>query len=226
MPAMRAILTLAAALALAALAGAQDGVRLELLGTATAGLTGDDQQMIYGGRLAVDGPVAGALRQLRIGVELDLSGVAGETPSLADASTWGRGVRVRSGLRYTLARRDDGISTSAYLSGGFLTAIGDEVLDRYLREFSLGVEFAVDASDGVPGARLRLGYCRSEEAGYIGAGQVCLSGHVPLGFTRGALVLGGDATLNLSRAVVTPQRDVLRLYVGASLPEIVSALRR
>jgi hypothetical protein len=192
--------------------------RLGMLMWGEAAFTGEADKQAVGGRLYTDGPIAGARSDhpLRLTVQLDITSVPGETFSLTDVATFGRGADLGVGIAWTWARTEVGdqvFTTSPYVRGGFVTSFADEVLDRYLRRVEAGVEFAVALSPDQR-ARFRVGYCRDERS-YIGTGQLCLAGEVPIG-SKG-VVFGGDALVNLSRATVSPQADIFRLYGGVDV---------
>lgn len=193
------------------------GVSIEATTWSMVGFTADANRMTLGGRFAVDGPIANPWgHPARLYVGLDIAAVPGQAFDLASVETWGRSAELRLGTSLRIARATAGeqaITTSLYLQAGFATAIGDELLDRYLRHVQAGVLFEGG------GASLRLGYCRAEAAGYIGLGQVCVAGQAPIPGSHGIAVLGGDAAVNLSRAVITPQRDIFRVYIGVSLDQ-------
>lgn len=202
------------------------GLRVALEAWTLVGFSGAaGERVTYGGRLAADGPVAlrgtGAVRMFAV---LDLTAQPGEVLSFTDVETIGRAAEFRAGAYVRLAeRRPPGqhVTTSVVAWGGFATVLEDVIADRYLRSGGLGVRLAEE----VGGAYIMAGWCRDEAAGYIGLGQVCVRGSVPVAGTKGTVVVGGQAVLNLSRATVTPQRDRFELHVGASIGDIVAAVR-
>jgi hypothetical protein len=205
----------------------EPGLFLGLQAWSLAGFSGTaEERFTYGGRMLADGPVANPFgKPLRMFARLDLSTLPGRVFNIADVETFGRSAEFRGGIYQRLAqsRHPEGqrVTTSAVAWGGFATIRDDRIADRYLRSVGVGVRLAEESV----GAELIVGWCRDEAAGYIGAGSVCVSGSAPMIGTRGALVLGGNAVLNLSRASVTPQRDILRVWVGVSIGDVVSAIQ-
>jgi hypothetical protein len=207
-------------------APSEPGLRLGLQAWSLAGFSGAaDERVTYGGRISADGPVAHAWRApVRMFAVLDLSALPGQALNLTSVESFGRSAEFRGGLYVRLAESwpaAQHITTSIVGWGGFATMMDGEFLDRYLRSGGIGLRLAEE----VGGAELVLAWCRDEAAGYIGAGQVCVSGSVPIAGTKGAMVLGGNAVLNLSRASVTPQRDRFVVFAGVSVGDVVSAVR-
>lgn len=196
------------------------GFRLGVVTWGEASFAGQADQLTYGGRVSTDGPVANPWgRPLRLSVRLDITSTPGEAFDPADVTTFGRSAEARVGMTYRIASASYGgqaITTAVYAEGGFVTSMADQVLDRYLRQLGLGLEFAV--AMGEQAARLRVGYARDERGGYIGAGQIALAGEVPLGGK--GLVLGGDALLGTSRATVSRQADIFRVWVGLDVSRL------
>lgn len=202
------------------------GLRLGLQAWSLAGFSGAaEERLTYGGRILADGPVAHAWRApVRMFARLDLSALPGQALNFASVESFGRSAEFRGGLYVRLAEarpEDQHITTSVVGWAGFATLTEGEFLDRYKRSFGLGVRLAEETG----GAELVVGYCRDEAAGFIGFGQVCVGGSVPMAGTSGAIVLGGNAVLNLSRASVSPQRDIFRVFVGVSVGDVVDAVR-
>lgn len=199
--------------------------RLAVRALSMAGFSGEaERRVTYAGRVLADGPLANTWgKPARVFVDLDISALPGQTFNLG-AEAFGRTAELRAGTYLTLAERwvgEQRITTSIVGWAGFATAIEGELRDRYMRSVGIGVRLAEETT----GARIIVGWTRNEAAGYQGAGQVAVIGEAPIAGTNGALVIGGDALLGLSRASVTAQRDVLRLYMGASLGDIVDAVR-
>lgn len=205
----------------------EPGLRLGLQAWSLAGFSGTaEERVTWGGRLLVDGPLAHHGRgAVRIFARLDFSALPGETAvSFVSVESFGRSAEMTGGAYVRLAERfpkGQHITTNAIVWGGFATMREGEFLDRYLRSGGVGLRLAEEES----GAEISVSYCRVEAAGYIGAGQVCIGGSASLPGTNGALVMGGDAVLNMSRATVSPQRDIFRLWLGASVGDIVAAVR-
>jgi hypothetical protein len=196
------------------------GFSFHITGWGEALLADQENEVTYGGRLLVDGPLANPWQHpLRLRIDLKLSATPGRDLNFTDLTTFGRTATANFGTTFHLSALDVGdqhISTSLYSGIGFTTALEDSLLEEFLRRFELGFEFRVDAADFEP-AFFRISYCRDKVAGYIGLGQLCLAGELPVANARGVSVLfGGEALLNMSKAVTTPQRDLLRFYVGLS----------
>lgn len=201
-------------------------LRLGLQAWSLAGFSGKAaDRFTYGGRIFADGPVANTWgRPLRMFARLDISALPGQSVSFTNVETFGRSAEFRGGIYLALAEsRPVGqhITTSLIGWGGFATIRDDDISDRYLRSGGVGLRLAEE----IGGSEITVAWCRDEAAGYIGAGQICVGGFVPIGATKGAMVVGGNAVLNLSRASVTPQRDIFRFFVGVSVGDIVDAIR-
>ena len=197
--------------------------RMSLQGWTLAGFSGEaDSEFTYGGRIEVDGPIATfwTTKTFRMFGRLDLGTLPGETTSFSSVDTFSQSATFRGGAYLQLAESfptNQRITTSVIGWAGFATMFADEVLDRYLRSFGIGVRLAEEVS----GANITLSYCRDEAGGYIGVGQICVGGSVPIIGTDRTLILGGNALLNLSRATVSQQRDTFTLYLGVDVGEIV-----
>lgn len=205
----------------------EPGLRLQMLTWGEAGLSGEaETSYVFGGRIRADGPIANTFHQpLRMFAALDISAEPGQQLSLASVETFGRSAELRAGMYLRLAEsRPVGqhITTSLLAYGGFATMLNGQYLDRYRRSGGIGIRLAEE----VGGSEIVVSWCRDESAGWIGpVGQLCVAGAVPIAGTNGALLLGGQAVLNLSRATVSQQRDTLTLWVAASVGDIVDAVR-
>lgn len=191
-----------------------------------AGFSGEaEDRFTYGGRLSADGPVANPWsRPLRMFARLDLTTQPGTTATFTNIEEFARSAEFVGGTYYRLADNRSGgqhITTSFVAWAGFATLRDGEVADRYTRKIGFGIRLAEETS----GAEVTVSYCRDEAAGYVGAGQVCVTGSVPLVFTKGIMVMGGDAVLNMSRATVSPQRDIFRLMIGVAVDQVVALVR-
>jgi hypothetical protein len=124
-----------------------------------------------------------------------------------------------------LAIGEQEVWTSIEAEWGFATLLPHEpaAVDRSPRHYGIGVR--VEERKG--GAWLSLLYGRAEVAGDRGCGQWQVSGGIPLELTKGAIVLGGDAVLSVGPpGRAEHQRDVFRLYVGVSLPDLMAVMRK
>lgn len=208
------------------------GVSFDIVGRSEALFSGDANKLTYGGRISVDGPIANPWsRPFRLRIDLALSSTPGQSFQLSDLETYGRTARLSFGTTLQLARplfaENQKITTALYAGAGFTTALEDKLLDRYLRRMELSLEFRVVPADPTKkgAAFFRIGYCRDEVAGYIGVGQACIAGEVPITGTGGVLIFGGESLLNMSRATTSRQRDSLAFYLGVMLDALAS-LRR
>lgn len=218
---MRILLALLATMILAAaIAGAQDGVRVSAIASTEVTLSGDVAASVRpAADLEVEGPLPlGAHSIALVSTRVRIFGLPGDAVDLADPKTF-RAAEVS--LR--LAKRVGGITvgaqeiwTSLAWEWGFATIPGTDPAPalRYPRHYALGLRF----EERREGARLDLKVGRHEAAGDRGYGQLLLEGQVPLRKVLGVTaLLGGDAVLSVGPAGARGrQRDVLRLWVGAA----------
>lgn len=224
------------ALALAAPAAAQEpaepGVRFYALAAGEVTLGGNAEPTIRpAAEIEVDGPLAiGARAPARVFARFRTFGLPGETVDLSDVKTF-RAAELTVGAYRRVGLMKVGeqeLWTSLEGEWGFATALpadGEEASLRYPRRYGVGIR----SEERTAGAWLSILYGRHESAGPRGWGQWLVSGGVPLGFTKSAIVLGGDAVLSVGPAVDAEggaRRDLLKLYVGVSLPDLAQAFRR
>lgn len=204
----------------------EPGVRFDVITWGQAAYSGVANRLTVGGRISIDGPLAlGEDAPARIYVDLDITAMPGQSLDFTSVEAFGRSAEVNLGLYRRIGGVEVGgqtITTSVFAEGGFATALEQDPVERYIRHGSIGFRLAEEKS----GTELFLAACRHEAAGEFGWGQLCLAGQVPLAFTRGVLVLGGDAIIAVGPRDRYRQRDVLRLFVGVGLPDLIGAFRR
>lgn len=175
-----------------------------------------------GARISVDGPLAfGESAIGRVYTRLDFTALPGETLDLSKVETV-RGLELSLGVGRDIGRLRVGsqeIVTAIVGEWGFGTRLSADAapLTRYPRHYGAGVRIEERES----GAQIALLYGRAEIGGDRGYGQWQISGQLPIG----PAVLGGDAVLSVGPPGVFRQRDVVRVFVGVSVPELVRRLR-
>jgi hypothetical protein len=207
------------------------GVRFYALASGEVTLGGDAAPSVRpAAEIEVDGPLPiGGKAPLRVYARFRTFGLPGETIDLSRVDTF-RAASFDGGFNKRIGRQSYGaqeIWTSIEIEYGFATITSPEASAaiRYPRHYGIG--FRLEERTG--GAWLSVLYGRDESAGDRGWGQYQIGGGVPLGMSKGAIVLGGDAVLSAGRPGGDPtlrQRDTFRLYVAVSLPELVGAFRR
>jgi hypothetical protein len=201
---------------------AEPGVSVDVVGFGQVTMSDAPVAATPGGRIVVDGPIAfGASAPLRAYTRLDLTALPGETVDLKTVETI-RAVELGLGAYRRIGQLkigDQDIVTSIVGECGFATKLAHDPApaDRYPRQMGLGMRLEERTS----GAWIALRYGRAQVAGEAGYGQWMVAGSVPLGPVR----LGGDAVLSVGAGVFR-QRDVVRLWVGTSIPDLVAVVRK
>lgn len=172
-------------------------------------------------QLRFNSPVAiGDSPVCRLDVTLSLSGLPGESIDLEQPTTW-KAAEVHGELQRRIG--SDGAGGSTYLVGraGFHTRIlprDQTPLDRYARNYGVGVRVERRDGDGSIRRSIALLYGRSDVASpQFDYGQLMVEGHARLaGLGPVDVIVGGDAYLSVSRTPARGARDVLRIWVGAA----------
>jgi hypothetical protein len=204
-------------------ARAQEGVRFDASGFGLVTLTGDTKPDVTpGGRISVDGPLVLGSRAIgRVYSRLDITALPGETVDLASVDTF-RAAELSLGAYRSIGDLKIGnqeVVTSIAAEWGFGQRLAHDPspAQRYPRHYGAGLRVDEQSS----GASMSLLYGHAEAAGDIGFGQWQVSGQLPLG----PVVLGGDAILSVGPPSVFKQRDIVRMWIGVSVPKLLEKLR-
>ncbi len=212
-----------------AIAQEEPGVRFYALTAAEVALTGDtDPAVRPSAEIEVDGPLAlGTGAPLRVYARFRTFGLPGETVDLGDVKTFRAAELSLGGYRRVgrLVLGDQEVWTSIEGEWGFATALpaaGAPAALRYPRHYGVGIRL----EERRGGAWLSVLYGRHESAGDRLWGQWLVGGAVPLTVSKGVLVLGGDAMLTVGPRGGPRQRDLLRIYVAVSVPDLIGVFAR
>jgi hypothetical protein len=216
-------------IALAALAVASSAHALELPeppGTVSvltgAGVSMSDESAAWPfARVSVETPVfVGRSAFGRMNIDVTFLGLPGDTLDLQDVATY-KALEFSAGYKWRIGASDDGAS-STYVTGR--AAFATRVLpadpaprDRYARVYGAGIR-AEHREAGVITRAVEALYGRSEIASpEMHYGQLMVSGHVRVVTAKGvALIVGGDAHLNIGKSVARGARDVARIWLALS----------
>jgi hypothetical protein len=183
--------------------------------------TAADTNVVWGGRLSVNGPLAiGEQRApARMWLRLDVAALPDRTFSFTDPGTWGRTAELSGGLTVRIGRwtmDEQEVHTSVLLIGGVDSSVEGKVQQRFVKRIGLGFRLA----EVWEGSFLDVGCGRRGADGdwewtCFGAGQV------PLPHAYG-LTFGGDFMLVVAGGT---RADVFRVFAGIDIPALIKDIK-
>lgn len=184
--------------------------------------TAAEGNVVWGGRLAVNGPLAFGEQRApaRMYIRVDLAALPDRTFNFTDPGTWGRTAEITGGLTYRIGRwtmDTQEVHTSILGVLGIDSAVGGEVQSRFVKRAGLGLRLA----ELWGGSFLDVG-CGRRGANGDWEWACFAAGQVPLPRLYG-LTFGGDFTVVAAGGT---RADVVRFFAGVDLLSLLDQVRR